>query len=108
MKERKILVNFYVPRNLKNTFDSICYNYGYSRTAALLTLMSQFVEEKAPEIEKAEKQMESINNQLSKTRKMISFNEFIRQSEDDEKASNDHDPVGFFSNGSPETEVNNF
>ena len=106
MKQPKTLINFYVPENLKTTFDSICYNYGYSRTAALLALMSSFIDENAPKIAKAEKQMESINQQLSNTRKMISFNEFLSQSDDD--LSNTDVPLGFHSTGGFDNDPNNF
>lgn len=106
MKQPKTLINFYVPENLKTTFDSICQNYGYSRTAALLALMNDFVSEKAPEIANAEKQMETINNQLSKTRQMISYNEFLTQSDTD--LSTTEVPLGFHSNGNFETDPGNF
>ena len=106
MKQPKTLINFYVPENLKTTFDSICYNYGYSRTAALLALMSSFIDENAPKIAKAEKQMETINNQLSKTRQMISYNEFLTQSDTD--LSTTEVPLGFHSNGNFETDPGNF
>lgn len=106
MKQPKTLINFYVPENLKTTFDSICQNYGYSRTAALLALMNDFVSKKAPQIANAEKQMETINNQLSNTRQMISYNEFLNQSDTD--ISTTDVPLGFHSNGDFETDPGNF
>ena len=78
-KKKKEIINFYVPVELKNRFDSICAEINQTRTSILLSLMDRFVVQKGLELAETSNHLNTIDNHIAERRKVMGFREFVEQ-----------------------------
>lgn len=94
-KIKKEIINFYVPVELKNRFDSICRETNQTRTFALLNLMKKFVIEEGLELTKIDNQFNKIDNHINERKKVMDLKDSIKQQEQEL-------PIGFINHGDHE------
>ena len=102
MREKRELINFKAPIQLREAFDSICDARGITRTHGLNHLMHKFVIEMQKEVEQQNVELETIQTLAVKRKKMMSFKEFIRLQKQSELEQEDEMPVGFLCDGNDE------
>lgn len=99
MKKRE-LINFMVPAELKEAFDTVCNEQGLTRTFGLNHIMRKFILEAGPEIEKRHVEQDRIIEVVQKRKRMMTFKEFIRLQQQKELEQENDLPVGFLDDGS--------
>ena len=99
MLEKRELINFKAPAQLKEAFDSVCDARGFTRTHALINIMQKFIIESGKDLERQNVEMETIQTLAVKRKKMMSFKEFIRLQKQAEFEQEDDMPVGFYDDG---------
>ena len=102
MREKKELINFKAPIQLKEAFDSICDARGFTRTHGLTHIMHKFIIEMHKEVEQQNAELDIIQKLVRDRKKMIGFKEFIQLQTETEITSENDMPVGFLSDGSDE------
>lgn len=105
-KDRKELINFYAPSIIKNRFDAVCYQSGYTRTSGLLYLMSKFIIERGLEIADEKRELAKVDEGLKLRPKMATFKEFINDNSAERPNDGTELPLGFISDGDNDWDVN--
>ena len=77
MKDQS-LTNFNVPIITRTRFDEICELSGRTRTSVLVDLMERHIIEQGKVLESRNRQIEKVDNTLRKSRRIMSFKEFLR------------------------------
>lgn len=97
--KKKELINFMVPAELKEAFDTVCNEQGLTRTFGLNHIMRKFILEARPEIEKRHAEQDRIIEVVQKRKRMMTFKEFMRLQKQKELEQEDDMPVGFYDSG---------
>lgn len=99
MREKRELINFKAPIQLREAFDSICDARGITRTHGLNHLMHKFVIEMQKEVEQQYAELETIQTLAVKRKRLMTFKEFMRLQKQRELEQEDEMPVGFYDDG---------
>ena len=99
MREKRELINFKAPIQLREAFDSICDARGITRTHGLNHLMHKFVIEMQKEVEQQNAELETIQTLAVKRKRLMTFKEFMRLQKQRELEKEDDLPVGFYDDG---------
>lgn len=99
MKKKRELINFNVPTELKEAFDTICDERGFTRTFALGHIMRKFIMEAGPEIEQQHAEHDRIIEVVQKRKRLMTFKEFMRQQQQKELEQQNELPTGFRDDG---------
>ena len=99
MVEKRELINFKAPAQLKEAFDSVCDARGFTRTHALNHIMQKFIMESQKDLERQNAELETIQTLAVKRKKMMSFKEFIRLQKQKELEQQGDMPIGFHDDG---------
>ena len=102
MREKRELINFKAPIQLREAFDSICDARGITRTHGLNHLMHKFVIEMQKEVEQQNAELETIQTLAVKRKRLMTFKEFMRLQKQRELEQEDDMPVGFHDDGNDE------
>lgn len=105
-KDKKELINFYAPSIIKDRFDAVCYQSGYTRTSGLLYLMSKFIIERGLEIANENLELAKIDENLTPRPKIATFKEFINADSSVPPVDGSEMPVGFVSGGDNDWDLN--
>ena len=98
MKKRE-LINFMVPAELKEAFDTVCSEQGLTRTFGLNHIMRKFIMEAGPKIEQQHAEHDRIIEVVQKRKRLMTFKEFMRQQQQKELEQANDLPIGFLDNG---------
>ena len=71
------LTNFNVPIGTRERFDRICELNGRTRTSVLIELMEPYIVKQREVIETRNREIKKIDETLRKTRRLMSFKEFL-------------------------------
>lgn len=96
--QAKILINFLVPKEIRNRFDAICRMSGRSRTQVLVDLMNQHIVQTGPVLEAHFEKMKNADSALAAIEEYHA--KIIERVEADEAEL----PPAFFWSGEPEPE----
>lgn len=105
-KDRKVLINFYAPSIIKDRFDAVCYESGYTRTSGLLYLMSKFIIERGLEIANEKLELAKVDENLTPRPKIATFKEFINADSSVRPNDEPEMPLGFVSDGGNDWDLN--
>lgn len=105
-KDKKELINFYAPSIIKDRFDTVCYQSGYTRTSGLLYIMNKFIIEKGLEIAKENLNLAKIDENLTPRPKVAIFKEFINADSSVQQVNGSEMPLGFVSDGGNDWDLN--
>ena len=72
------LTNFNVPMTTRTRFDQVCELSGRTRTSVLIELMERHIIEQGKVLESRNRQIEEVDDTLRKSRRIMSFKEFLR------------------------------
>jgi len=72
------LTNFNAPITTRTRFDQICELSGRTRTSVLIELMERHIIEQGKVLESRNRQIEKVDDTLRKSRRIMSFKEFLR------------------------------
>ena len=79
------LTNFNVPITTRTRFDQICELTGRTRTSVLVELMERHIIEQGKVLESRNRQIEKVDDTLRKSRRIMSFKEFLRSNYPDHR-----------------------
>ena len=99
MFEKKELINFKAPTQLKEAFDSVCDARGFTRTHALVHIMHKFIIESGKDLEQQNAELQTIQTLAVKRKRLMTFKEFMRLQKQRELEQEDDLPVGFYDSG---------
>lgn len=99
MLEKRELINFKAPAQLKEAFDSVCDARGFTRTHALIHIMHKFIIESGKDLEQQNAELATIQTLAVKRKRLMTFKEFMRLQKQRELEQDDDMPVGFYDIG---------
>ena len=102
MLEKRELINFKAPAQLKEAFDSVCDARGFTRTHALIHMMHKFIIESGKDLEQQNAELQTIQTLAVKRKRLMTFKEFMRLQKQRELEQEDDMPVGFHDDGNDE------
>lgn len=77
--QEPVLTNFNVPSPIRFRFDEVCRASGRTRTSVLVELMEHYIFDQGNALEAKNRDIEKVDKILRKSRLLMSFEEFLRQ-----------------------------
>lgn len=102
------LTNFNVPIGTRTRFDEVCELTGRTRTSVLVELMERHIIEQGKVLESRNRQIEKVDDTLRKSRRIMSFKEFLRSNHPDHRIARQKDLKQDISQGTiprPKSEI---
>jgi predicted DNA-binding protein len=73
------LINFNVPRGIRQRFDDVCRSSGRTRTSVLVEMMEHYIMSQGKNLATRNEEFEKVDQTLEKSRRIMGFKEFIAE-----------------------------